>query len=97
MSNLLRNALHYTEAGSVQLIIESGGFRVEDTGVGIPPEQQERIFQPFVRGAQSRGEGLGLGLSLVRRICAHQGWSVSLEQRAPSGSCFRVHFSEAAA
>lgn len=96
MSNLLRNALHYTEKGEVRLVIESGGFRVEDTGVGIPLEQQERIFQPFVRGPATRGEGLGLGLSLVRRICAHQGWSVSLQQRSPQGSCFQVRFQRGA-
>lgn len=92
MSNLLRNALHYTDAGSVRLMLESDGFRVEDTGVGIPLEEQERMFQPFVRGVESRGEGLGLGLSLVRRICAHQGWTVAVRQIPPQGSCFQVRF-----
>lgn len=90
MSNLLRNALHYTEHGQVRLVLEHGGFRVEDTGVGIPADQQERMFQPFVRGAEGRGEGLGLGLSLVRRICAHQGWAVEVHGREPCGSCFAV-------
>jgi signal transduction histidine kinase len=90
MSNLLRNALHYTEQGTVRLILESGGFRVEDSGVGIPPEQQEQMFQPFVRGAQSRGEGLGVGLSLVKRICAHQGWQVRVHELPPQGSVFEV-------
>ncbi len=90
MSNLLRNALHYTEHGQVRLVLEHGGFRVEDTGVGIPVDQLERMFQPFVRGAEGRGEGLGLGLSLVRRICAHQGWTVEVHGREPCGSCFAV-------
>lgn len=90
LSNLLRNALHYTEQGTVRLVLEEGGFRVEDTGIGIPADQQERIFQPFVRGSHARGEGLGLGLSLVKRICARQGWSVEVEARSPRGSCFRV-------
>jgi len=92
MSNLLRNALHYTERGAVRLIVEANGFRVEDTGVGIPPEQQERMFQPFVRGAGARGEGLGLGLSLARRICTLQGWRIGVQPQAPQGSCFRVQF-----
>lgn len=90
MSNLLRNALHYTEQGGVRLVLESGGFRVEDSGVGIPAERQEAMFQPFVRGAQARGEGLGLGLSLVRRICAHQGWRVSVRDLQPQGSAFEI-------
>lgn len=89
MGNLLRNALHYTEHGEVRLILESGAFRIEDSGAGIPAEQHERIFQPFVRGAQARGEGLGLGLSLVKRICAKQGWQVSLESE-PGHTHFRV-------
>ncbi|MDN5517104.1 MAG: HAMP domain-containing histidine kinase [Pseudomonas sp.] len=89
MANLLRNALHYTESGSVRLILEQGAFRIEDSGAGIPAEQHERIFQPFVRGAQARGEGLGLGLSLVKRICAKQGWQVSL-QSEPGHTRFRV-------
>jgi signal transduction histidine kinase len=90
ISNLLRNALHYTEQGDVRLIIDAGGFQVEDSGIGIPLEQQEQMFQPFVRGAQSRGEGLGLGLSLVKRICAHQGWRVQVHDLPPHGSRFAV-------
>jgi len=90
LSNLLRNALHYTETGKVRLILEQGGFRVEDTGMGIPESQRERIFQPFVRGEQTRGEGLGLGLSLVKRVCMHQGWQVRVSNLDSGGSCFRV-------
>lgn len=90
MANLLRNALHYTEQGSVRLILETGGFRVEDSGNGIPVEQHESIFQPFVRGPLAHGEGLGLGLSLVKRICTRQNWLISLHDSAGGGSCFRV-------
>ncbi|HBT56396.1 HAMP domain-containing histidine kinase [Halopseudomonas aestusnigri] len=90
MSNLLRNALHYTEQGQVRLLLGAGCFRVEDTGPGVPTDQQSDIFEPFVRGNQARGEGLGLGLSLVKRICAHQGWSVSMHSLAAGGSCFDV-------
>ncbi|MBA1272496.1 sensor histidine kinase [Stutzerimonas azotifigens] len=90
LSNLLRNALHYTNSGCVRLVLEAGGFRVEDTGMGIPTGEQDRMFQPFVRGEQARGEGLGLGLSLVKRICAYQGWTVGVEPGANGGSCFRV-------
>jgi len=90
ISNLLRNALHYTEHGAVRLVLEAGGFRVEDTGQGIPSGQQDSIFQPFIRGSQARGEGLGLGLSLVKRICAHQRWQVRMYSLPAGGSCFAV-------
>jgi len=92
MANLLRNALHYTARGSVRLILEHGGFRIEDTGMGIPVHEQERVFQPFVRGSAARGEGLGLGLSLVKRICEHNGWNISSTSDGETGTCFKVSF-----
>jgi signal transduction histidine kinase len=93
MSNLLRNALHYTSAGEVRLVLEDSGFRIEDTGMGIEADEQERIFQPFRRGAKARGEGLGLGLSLVKRICEQQDWGITVREMRPHGSCFGVSFS----
>ncbi|MNZ33118.1 Sensor kinase CusS [compost metagenome] len=90
MSNLLRNAMHYTEAGSIRLQLSADGFIVEDTGEGIPEDQRESVFQPFVRGRSARGEGLGLGLSLVKRICTSEGWEVSLHPVEPHGCRFEV-------
>lgn len=90
LANLLRNAWHYTDTGYVRLVVETGAFRVEDSGAGIPEDQREQIFRPFVRGEHSRGEGLGLGLSLVKRICSHQGWTISVKELPLGGSCFRV-------
>ncbi|RON78727.1 two-component sensor histidine kinase [Pseudomonas chlororaphis] len=90
MGNLLRNALHYTEHGFIRLSLEPSGFVVEDSGVGIPEEKREAMFEPFVRGNEKRGEGLGLGLSLVQRICEDQGWSVSLSTMEPNGCRFHV-------
>lgn len=90
MGNLLRNALHYTDNGFIALTLQDQGFVVEDSGVGIPEEKREAMFEPFVRGNEQRGEGLGLGLSLVQRICANQGWTVSLTPMEPHGCRFRV-------
>lgn len=91
MSNLLRNALHYTDQGFIRLTLTDHGFRVEDSGVGIPEEKREAMFQPFVRGNEKRGEGLGLGLSLVQRICDDQGWTVNLTTNEPQGCAFQVN------
>jgi signal transduction histidine kinase len=93
MGNLLRNALHYTEHGYIRLTLTDTGFVVEDSGVGIPEEKREAMFEPFVRGNEKRGEGLGLGLSLVQRICENQGWSVSLTNMEPNGCRFQVELS----
>jgi len=90
MGNLLRNAWHYTDNGFIRLTLQPTGFTVEDSGIGIPEEKHQAMFQPFVRGDEQRGEGLGLGLSLVQRICMGQGWSVSLTSREPNGCCFHV-------
>lgn len=90
MGNLLRNALHYTEQGFIRLTLQPAGFIVEDSGVGIPEEKREAMFEPFVRGHEKRGDGLGLGLSLVQRICEDQGWSVSLSTMEPNGCRFQV-------
>lgn len=90
LGNLLRNALHYTESGHIQLQLGAQGFVVEDSGVGIPEEEREAMFQPFVRGGSARGEGLGLGLSLVQRICEGQGWHVGLSDALPQGCRFEV-------
>jgi signal transduction histidine kinase len=90
MGNLLRNALHYTENGFIRLTLTPTGFVVEDSGVGIPEEKREAMFEPFVRGSEKRGEGLGLGLSLVQRICENQGWTVSLTTMEPNGCRFEV-------
>lgn len=90
MGNLLRNALHYTDQGFITLTLQHEGFLVEDSGVGIPEEKREAMFEPFVRGNEQRGEGLGLGLSLVQRICENQGWSVGLSPMEPNGCRFSV-------
>ncbi|CAI8960769.1 HAMP domain-containing sensor histidine kinase [Pseudomonas sp. fls2-241-R2A-110] len=94
MGNLLRNALHYTEDGFIRLTLTATGFIVEDSGVGIPEDKREAMFEPFVRGSEKRGEGLGLGLSLVQRICENQGWSVSLTNMEPNGCRFEVELSQ---
>ncbi|KJZ43801.1 HAMP domain-containing sensor histidine kinase [Pseudomonas fluorescens] len=90
MGNLLRNAWHYTDQGFIRLTLREHGFSVEDSGIGIPEEKRHAMFQPFVRGDEQRGEGLGLGLSLIQRICTHQSWRVELTSRQPNGCCFTV-------
>jgi signal transduction histidine kinase len=106
-TNLLANAVRFTPAGG-SITLRSGLspdestvlFEVSDTGAGIAPEDQERLFQPFVQGRQpeeKRREGVGLGLALARRLVEAHGGSISLESAPGAGSTFRVCLPRSAA
>ncbi|MCQ4346006.1 HAMP domain-containing histidine kinase [Pseudomonas stutzeri] len=90
LGNLLRNAWHYTDSGYIRLSLRRDGASVEDSGAGIPEALRESVFEPFVRGTRERGDGLGLGLSLVQRICAQEGWRIRLLPVEPHGCRFEV-------
>lgn len=91
LSNLIRNALQYA-GPHAQVVITAGPdfMQVADNGPGIAVDRHDSIFNPFVRGEQPDAGNLGLGLSLVHRICEHQGWRVSLQSQPGQGSVFRV-------
>ncbi len=95
LGNLLRNAWHYTDSGVIRLSLSDAGFSVEDSGAGIPEALREAVFEPFVRAAAERGDGLGLGLSLVQRICAQEGWQIRLLPVEPHGCRFEVRLQAA--
>lgn len=90
IANLVRNALHYTDRGGVRLVLLGDRFQVIDSGAGIPEAERLSVFRPFVRGGATRGDGIGIGLSLVQRICARQGWQIRLSEAAGSGCVFEV-------
>lgn len=97
--NLLSNAGKFTERGGVVLGAEVAPpdihFWVSDTGWGISPEQQERIFEPFVTVEPAHDRhitgGIGLGLSITRHIVALHGGKMSLESEPGKGSTFHIH------
>jgi heavy metal sensor kinase len=96
--NLLDNAIKYTpDGGRVHLKIEQEGafatLDVTDDGIGIPPEALPHVFKRFYRvdGSRSRDHGgAGLGLSIVKSICAAHGADVEVASVAGKGSRFRV-------
>ena len=91
LSNLVRNAIHHTTEGEVALQLTAQGFVLSDSGPGIPGKDRGQVFQPFYRGEISHPDSLGLGLSLVQRICEREHWNIALEDNQPRGCRFIVH------
>jgi len=98
LKNLLSNAVKFTEVGSVSLSVSTtlGGdiaFRVQDTGIGIAPDQQDKIFDAFHQadGTTSRRfGGTGLGLSITRDLTRLLGGSVAVSSAPNEGSVFTL-------
>ena len=92
--NLLENAIKYNrEGGVVQIYVidekDSVRLTVEDNGIGIPPEDKQRVFERFYRGDKSHSgkvDGTGLGLSIVKRAVAYHGGTVTLESQEGRGT-----------
>lgn len=96
--NLMSNAIAYTREGQVQIsckpLNDSLMLAVEDTGIGIPGNEQQAVFEEFYQldnPERDRKKGLGLGLSIVRRICDLMGFRLQLESSCGSGSRFVIY------
>jgi signal transduction histidine kinase len=98
LRNFLSNALKFTERGEIRVSAASAGdgmvrFAVRDTGIGIAPADQERVFQDFAQvdgPIQRRVRGTGLGLPLTRKLAALLGGEVVMESAPGAGSTFAL-------
>jgi signal transduction histidine kinase/DNA-binding response OmpR family regulator len=99
--NLLSNAGKFTEKGEIRLEVERRSvegrerlyFRVRDTGIGMTPEQLQRIFQPFVQADESTTRkygGTGLGLTITRKLAQMMGGEISVTSEAGKGTQFTL-------
>jgi PAS domain S-box-containing protein len=109
LSNLVSNALKFTNRGSVLVALDRSAtgtppgrlaVAVRDTGIGIPPERMDRLFQRFSQVDAStarRYGGTGLGLAICRLLLDRMGGDIAVESTPGSGSTFRFHLPLAAA
>lgn len=103
--NLVGNAIKFTEKGKITLSIESNSIlkdpihhlliKISDTGVGIPKDQIEQVFAPFVQvnsGIQQSTTGTGLGLTITKRLIELMGGIITLDSTIGIGSTFKIEF-----
>jgi two-component system sensor histidine kinase KdpD len=94
LTNLLENALRHRGGAPVELQVRRSAdrllFRVLDRGPGVPPQDSERIFEPFYKAPGSTGGGAGLGLAIARSAAEAQGGAVTVAGRPGGGSVFTL-------
>jgi len=103
LQNLVDNAVKFSLPDSAPVVVLLDArpgealLRVADDGIGLPPGQEQRMFEPFVKADRARGhgKGYGIGLSLCRRIVELHGGTISLTAREPRGTVAQVRFRSA--
>jgi len=96
IGNLVRNALSYTDQGSVRATISDSQVLIEDTGPGMAQSDVENLFKPFYRGQRRPGGrqrgGHGVGLTIVKRLSDRFGWPVRIDSALDAGTRVTVRF-----
>ncbi|MDQ7023780.1 MAG: HAMP domain-containing sensor histidine kinase [Candidatus Gracilibacteria bacterium] len=93
-SNLLNNAIKYNKiGGEIKITINKNKLIIKDTGIGVTQINLEKIFDRFYRENNSQtGDGFGIGLSLVSKICEINKWKISVNSQKGEGTSFEIKF-----
>ena len=97
LSNLISNAINYTHKGEINISVSENdnniSIHVSDTGTGLEEIEQERIFEEFYQldnPERDKNKGIGLGLSIVNRLCILMNIPIQLQSKKGRGSCFSI-------
>ncbi len=94
IGNLIRNAFSYTDEGEVVIRIEGIDLIIEDSGIGIPEQDVEKMFKPFQRGETKLRGGYGVGLTIVKMLSERFNWPINIESELGRGTKVIVAFPE---
>jgi len=90
VSNLIRNALKYTDRGHVKITIHENRVEISDTGIGMEPEKVSLMQEAHQKSENS--SGFGLGLSIVKRLCDTFGWGLTIDSEIGKGTTVKFYF-----
>lgn len=93
LMNLIRNAVQYTQRGYIRVGFNNQRLSISDSGIGIEPAYLPLLYERFFRGS-TQGQGLGIGLAIVKRICDHYGWFIEVNSTPGQGTTFHIVFPE---
>ena len=94
LMNLIRNAVQYTPRGCIRVGFDHQRLSISDSGIGIEPAFLPLLYERFFRGS-TQGQGLGIGLAIVKRICNHYGWLIEVNSTPGHGTTFHIVFPQA--
>jgi len=97
LGNLIRNAVLYTNEGSITITINEHSVVIQDTGIGMTEEQTKKIFQPYYRAENSsktKRKGYGVGLTIVKRLSNRFHWVVEVDSKVDVGTNIEIFFKE---
>ena len=93
VGNLLRNAATYTDTGYIHIQTLRDGVVIEDTGIGMTLEENQRIFDAHFQGANQKIGGHGIGMTIVKKLVDRFGWTITIDSSPGQGTRVTVLFS----
>ena len=92
---MLRNAIIHSDSKSINIELKETGFTLTDFGQGISEEMLNKMFERYTNGHTDSNQGIGIGLSLVKRLCDHYSWILDVDSTQGIGTSITINFNEA--